>query len=269
MKVLIILIIILTALFVIVWIGLQVRPKSFPAFEPGPVITETIQLPDGLPAPAYRFFQQIYGGQVPIIESAVISGRVTMRINGITVPGRFRFTHLAGQGYRHYIEATLFGLPVLKINEYYLDGHGRMEMPFGILEGEHIDQAANLGLWAESMWLPAILITDRRTRWEPVDDKTAILIIPDGEDEERFVVRFDPTKGLLTYMEAMRYRDTEDEGKILWLTEAKEWGEIDGHLLPWVGGVTWIDQGTPWAIFMVEEVVYNAAITEYIRAAGP
>jgi hypothetical protein len=36
---------------------------------------------------------------VPVIESTVISGRAEMRINGITFPGRFRFTHDPGQGY--------------------------------------------------------------------------------------------------------------------------------------------------------------------------
>ena len=58
-----------------------------------------------------------------------------MRIMGITFPTRFRFTHIAGQSYRHYIETTIFGLPLMKVNEHYLDRVGRLELPFGMEEG--------------------------------------------------------------------------------------------------------------------------------------
>ena len=37
---------------------------------------------------------------------------------------RWRFTYQAGEGSRHYIEATVFGQPVMKVNEYYLTGTG-------------------------------------------------------------------------------------------------------------------------------------------------
>ena len=41
------------------------------------------------------------------------------------------------------------------VNETYLDGKSRLELPFGVIEDEpKADQAANLGLWGESAWLP-------------------------------------------------------------------------------------------------------------------
>jgi hypothetical protein len=71
------------------------------------------------------------------------------------------------------------------------------------------------------------------------------------------------------FIEAMRYRETTDEAKILWINKVSEWRALGGALTPAVGAVTWFDEGTPWAVFTVEEVVYNADVSEYIRAAGP
>ena len=38
----------------------------------------------------------------------------------------------------------MFGIPAMKVNEWYLDGHSRLELPFGVVENEpKVDMAAN------------------------------------------------------------------------------------------------------------------------------
>jgi hypothetical protein len=257
----------LVALF---WLGLQVRPRSFAPYPERTPELETIPLPAGLPLPVARYYRASIGDQIPIVGSAVLTGRVRIRFMGITFPGRFRIIHDAGRGYRHYLEATLFGLPVLKVNESYLDGRSRLELPFGVVQNEpKVDQAANLGLWAESVWLPSIYITDPRVQWKAVDDATALLVVPFGEQEERLVARFDPRSGLLRLMEAMRYKEATDEEKVLWINEVLGWGSFNGVQVPTPAAVTWWDEGTPWSTWEHDDVVYNVDVSQYIGARGP
>lgn len=61
----------------IIWLGLHVKPKPFDPYPGKPAVLQTLPLPDGSPA-------------------------------------RFRLVHQARQAYRHYIEATFLGIPVLK-----------------------------------------------------------------------------------------------------------------------------------------------------------
>jgi hypothetical protein len=250
-------------------LGLPVQPRPFAAFPQETEIETTVPLPADLPAPVARYYQATMGASVPVVESAVITGRGTVRFAGVTFPARMRFTHAAGRGYRHYIEATVFGVPVLKVNERYLDGAARMELPVGVIENEpKIDMAANLGLWGESIWLPSIFITDPRVRWDAIDDNSARLIVPFEDGEDAFTAIFDPHTGLLTSMEALRYREASDTEKQPWLLEILAWDSYHGIRIPSRSQVTWGDERAPWLIIEVEDIAFNVDVSRYIRSKG-
>lgn len=251
-------------------VGLQVKPRAFAPFQPSSRPAEEIPLPDGLPAPVERFFRTVYGDSIPVIETVVITGRARMRPFGIWLPARFIWIHNTGTDYRHYFEATLFGIPLLRIDEGYVDGKSFFESPMGTFyDDPNTNQGANLALWAEAGLFPAVWATDPRARWAPVDDDTALLTVPYEDKEETFVVRFDPETGLVTTLEVMRYREAgEGKPKILWITRNEPGPSVPDLPISAVGSVTWFDQGKPWAMFTLESIVTNVDVSQVIEARG-
>ncbi len=259
------------ALRLLLWLGLQVRPQPFAPYpqQPGPL--ETRPLPAGLPAPVERFYRSLYGEEIPVIETVVIQGRGVIKpFLKLPIPARFVFVHRAGRAYRHYFEAALFGIPLLKVNEGYIDGESFFESPVAkSFDDPKANQGANLALWAEAAWFPSLWLTDGRARWAPVDEHSALLYVPFEAGEENFLVRFNPQTGLIDSLEAMRYRDLgEGSPKILWMvrTEAGQ-PPAEDHPGP-TFSATWLDQGSPWANFNLEEVIFNTDVSVYLRQKG-
>lgn len=268
MKTIIVIGAVLGTLILIAWLGTQIQPTSFPALQVESSLEESFSLPEDLPQPVQRYYLSAYKKEIPRINTAVISGRGTMRVNGITLPVRWRFSYRAGEDYRHYIETTWFGIPVLRVNESYLNGTARLELPFGISEGEQVDQGANLGLWAEMIWMPSVWLSDPDVSWTAVNGETALLTVPFGGGEQTFTVRLDPATGLISQMESMRYKGEESQQKVLWINQVEEYQELGGAFLPVLADLTWLDEGTPWAKLSVEEVVYNLELDDNLEFKG-
>lgn len=256
--------VVISALVIFVWLGLQINPKSFspPTFMTTEV--QTYPLPSDLPQPVARFYRKIYGEYVPVINSVVISGRGRIRPFKIWLPARFIFVHETGKNYRHYFEATFFGLPFLKVNEGIINGESFFESPMGnYTNDQNTNQGANLALWAEGGWFPSIWLTDPRVRWEAVDEDTALLRVPFQDTGETFIVRFDPKTGLIVMLEAMRYKNPKDRNKTLWLPSLAF--DKAGKS---VSCATWLDDGKPWAKLTLEITQINQDVQDYIYARG-
>lgn len=253
---------------VLVWIGIQYQPKPFPPQHDEKRSIKTVPLPAGLPDPVQRFYSAVYGKEIPVIETAVISGRGTLKpFLNLPIPARFFFVHNAGKAYRHYFEATIFGMPVFKVNEGYLHGMSFFESPMASFTNDpNSNQAANLTLWAEAIWFPAIWVTDPRVHWEPVDDDTALLFVPFDQREENFLVRFNPVTDLIDIMEAMRYRETgDDQITILWILRSESKQPVAEGNAGATGSAMWLDQGSPWASFDAEQIFLNVDVSQSIH----
>lgn len=264
---------IVVALLALGYLGFQVRPAAFAEFpEASKQDSSEVPLPADPPEPVEAYYRHAYGSDIPVIDSVVITGRGRIRPFGLWMPARFRFTHDAGKGYRHYIEATWFGMPILKVNESFVDGTGVMAMPWGESGGPEIEQAMNVSLWAElSSSAPSVFLADPRVQWAPVDDETALLRVPRAAGDaagDTFVVRFSPDCTRIDSMEAMRFKTAGDERKVLW-TASSVGDKTIGHAeTPAVGAATWADAGKPWAYFEAEDIRYGVDVREYIRARG-
>lgn len=255
------------------WLGLRRTPSPFPPYPLRPPAPPArAEWRADLPAPVRRAFDFMLPDGPRVITSAVISGRATLRINGIPLQSRFRFIHEAGRNYRHYFEVTWFDRTVLRVNESFVDGYARMDLgPIGKFEGTpQLFQAATLGLWAESIWLPSVLVTDPRLRWEAVDETHARLHVPLGDGEDSLLVTFDPETGRIASFDALRYRDAaEGAVKLGWHCLVGQYGSFDGARVPATASIQWSDMKAPWAEWMVEEVVINADVHEAVRTTGP
>ncbi len=271
MKTCYVLLAVMLGLFLLIWLGLRIKPRPFPSYSDHNRTTPAVlPMSADLPVPVARFYEVIYGDSLPLINSFIISGRGRLRFNGITFPARLRFTHNAGKEYRHYIETTFWGIPILNVNEHYLGGKSRLALPFGVIENEpQVDQAANLGLWSETLMFPSVFLTTDQVRWEEIDATTARLMVPFHGEFDSFIVYFNPETGLVDYMETMRWKNAGDLEKSRWQAQALAWGEVEGWLMPVRFAAQWMDEKSPWLIADIEDVVWNVDISHYIQDIGP
>lgn len=246
---------------VLLRLGARARPEPMPPPSVTPGAVEHVALPEGLPRPVDAFYRTLYGERVPVYRTAILTGRGTLRLRGITLQTRLRFTHETGRAYRHEIEATFFGHPIIKVDERFVDGRARFAFPTGVLEDDpDLDGAANQGLWAETLTYPAAYLTDPRVRWEPIDDDAALLRVPFRDGDQVLTVHFDPQTRLATRIEADRRYADASRGYVRWRGTVDAWSELGGVRVPVRQSARWADQDRPWLELTLEDVVFNADV---------
>ncbi len=248
------------------WLGLQVQPTNLPPPDDKPNDLGAVAIPSSMPGPVRRYFQTTIGNEVPLISSLVVYGRARANF-GFWMPLRYRLVHHPGYAFERYMEVTWFGMPILKAVDRYIEGVGMTGPLSNLSKGPATDQGANMILWVEAPLMPSLWITDPRIRWEQIDERSARLIFPFGEEEDEVIVHFDPQSSLITHIRAMRYRDAES-GKIPWRADFLEWQTKEGITLPSRIAITWEDQGEPWSYWDLEEYFWNVGISGLSTKSG-
>ena len=54
-----------------------------------------------------------------------------------------------------------------------------------------------------------------------------------------------------------------------WINEAMQWGTVQSNTTAVVSAATWFDEGTPWAVFTLEDIQCNVDVADYIQAKDP
>jgi len=249
------------ALAGITWIGLRtpVQPHPLAAgSRPG----ERIPVAPGLPEPVARYFALTAGDSVPLAQAPRITGTVRMRVPGLPLPlwmnGRWNAAYQPGQAFTRIMELGFFGNIVIRGVDEYRDGVGSVTVGNKREAGATYNQAADLVMWAESVWMPSILFTTPGVRWKAVDDSKARMFVPFGAGEHEITWHFDPTTGLLTHLTSFRYKGTNDSWRTPWRVDIRQYDEFEHVKMPSSIAVTWEDDGKPWAVFDVLDLILNA-----------
>ncbi|MCB1057692.1 MAG: hypothetical protein KDD11_19495 [Acidobacteria bacterium] len=244
----------------IAWIGFQTLAPPFKPPAGTPRELERRPLPEGLPAPVERWLRQVCGdGDLPVVHTAVGWGRGRLRLGVVWAPTRFRTHQRPGERFERTLDVSWFGRPIVRTHERYaagrgsVDAHGRIERQ---RRGPRVDRAQHLALWAETLWAPATLALDPRLSWRAVDERSAELDVPWDGGTETLVFTFDPRNGWLRRIEASRPRG-DDADLHRWRVDLRSWQELDGHQVPTVAVVRWLDQLAPYAILHLHGVAYD------------
>lgn len=250
------------------WLGTQVEGHGFEVPAGASRDLGKATFPTILPDAVTRYAKAVAPEGLPVVESALIIGKAKLTFNGLTFPARFKFYHDAGNSYYHHIQLLWFGFPVLTVHERYRDGAAEMALPMGeVVNNPQANAAALMGLWAEAVWFPSTLLTDRRTHWTATSDHSATLLVDGMAEEERFTVRFEPQSGLIRDLTSLRFKQPNDQQRTLWFNEVLRWDTVNGVSIPSVAQIRW-GNDAPWAKWQVEHVLYNIDVSARLAAFG-
>lgn len=261
---------VLAVMVLVGWLGFRVKPTAVEAVLPGEAFP-ALPMPTTLSGPIARYARALYGDTLPKVETAIVAGRATMTVNGLTMPSRFFFYYDADPiSHYHDIQVTWFNLLIMRIHERFREGHARLDMAIiGQVENSpKVDHASLQGFYAETLaWLPAIALSDAAIRWETLDDHTARAFLPGADDAEAFTLRFDPVTGLLTEVEALRYREANSAARSRWICRALAWGDLNGTPTMLQSEIQW-DEDAPWVQWELEQVAVNVPVEARLNQFG-
>lgn len=212
-----------------------------------PVIV-TEEMLQKLPDPVKRYL--IYTGVVgkPIVQTVRLKQVGKIR-KDITQPWMNfeakQYYSVSPPGFVWIAYMKTFGLPLMRVRDYYLEGRGNILVKalslFTVADsgGEKMDQGAMTRYLNEMMWFPSAYL-GKNISFEPIDASSAKVTLKDMGKNVTATMYFDD-EGKLTNFMAPRYRDM-GKGKFElenWSTPIRGYGEFEGLRLPIQGAGVW------------------------------
>lgn len=245
-----------------IYAGLRIPLRAAPLFD-GTNLTGYIPLPDDLPAPVHRYLTLSCGDKVPLATAPRVTGTARMVVPGLPVRlwmnARWHASYDPGKSFTRVMTLGFFGQPVLTAVDEYRDGTGTLTVMGKRDSGPQIDQAADMVLWAESVWMPSVLLTTPGLRWTVVDETRARLYVPYQHGEHEFTWHFDRATGLLSQITAFRFKTANARWRTPWRVDMLEYGDLGRMRVPTAIAITWEDDGTPWAVFRLADMTLGTA----------
>lgn len=249
----------------LVVLGFVVDPSPHAAHHEATINLGPVELPADLPAPVRRHFESLSPGPLPRTETAIIWGRMRMKVFGLWMPMRMRSYFEAGRQFSRRMDVCWSGVPFMTAVDSYLDGVGRLQLRSETASNEAIGQGQRIALWAEAALTPSVYLTSDQVRWEPAGEHRARLkVMVDGGDDETLTWDFHPQTGRLVTITALRHRHGTPE-KVIWRADYLNWRTLHGVLLPVKLQATWDDQGTPYAVMEIDGAAFNLDVAAYLR----
>jgi hypothetical protein len=293
------------ALIAVVALGLALPARPYPPHDEPSRPGTRLPFAAGLPTPLLRHYRTALAPSAgrdspaesaPQTATAIAWGRGKLCINGVWLPLRFKTWYRAGSAFFRFTEYTWYGRPVLTGRDSYIAGVARAELGGRVETGLSTEQAHNLQLWAESIWLGGFLALipglptdgspqpepvpgepapsgeslgtgdDPTAFWQPLDDHTARLVIPLRNPlgvvaRDEITLHFDPATGRPTHFSGLRFTGSSAKKKP-WRVDLLDWRTINGVLLPAQLATATDESGSPGAYLTLDGVAYNVDVSE-------
>jgi len=219
------------------------------------------------PAPIQRWLHRAYPDGIPDFHTVVVEGSAKVRL-GRLPPLRVsaRMSHRLGRDHVADIRMNIGRLPILKVMDAYVDGHGLAKIGPSASTGPDIDQAALLSTWGEAVLLPSAWCRLASVTFEPIDQASVRVVLPGRGGTAVAVLDFDNTSGLPAGFAADRYKGTTGR-RVGWRGEYQDWRTIGGLPFPGRWLVSWSDEPSPWFDMTIERLHIDRPIDDVIERA--
>jgi hypothetical protein len=199
-----------------------------------------------LPVPVARFVELATASHPGAIDTVILETTAWMRRPRLpAIPLEIRMSHQLGRAFVHEIRVGRGRLSVGFGLDAFVDGHGLMKVGPALQTGPAFDQGALIAMWGEALTFPTSWLGRRDVRWEGIDGRTALLVVPNGDREVPITVTFDPESGWPACCEADRYKTPD--ALVHWFGSWSDWRvDTAGLATPHRFLVRWADEAGPW-----------------------